>query len=307
MARAGRRLLYAAATSDRLEGLVTRSAFLRRRALAHARRYVAGETLADALTTTRTLVSQGLAVSVDRFGEGLHDREAIGAIVDEYCEMARAIANVDGDLDLEVVPSHLGIDLSVEYFCEQIRQIAAVLPEAARLEISAEESHRTPGIVDAELALAAEGVPVVATLQANLRRTASDARRLVDAQVPIRLVKGAYLEPANVAYPWGRSVDVAFVRLAHQINHDGGRLTLATHDAVIREALLPAVDGVGIEMLLGVHTEDAVDLLARGHHVRIYVPYGSEWFRYWMRRVARAAAPDPVQTCREVTSAATVH
>lgn len=288
MAGFRRRLLYAAATSDRLEALVFRSATLRKRAFVHASAVVAGEEVTDALAVTRTLVDQGFAVSVDHFGENLDAPDKVTAVVDEYVELARAVSDTGGDVYLEVVPSHVGIDVSSDFFCRQVRRIAASLPPDARLEISAEESHRTPRIIDAELQLAAEGVPIVATLQANLRRTAADARRLADCGVPIRLVKGAYLEPPDKAHAWGEETDVAFVRLAHRLHEQGAGLTIATHDPVIREALLPVLDGVGVEMLLGVRSDDATDLLDRGCHVRIYVPYGTQWFRYWMRRVAES-------------------
>jgi proline dehydrogenase len=283
-----RRVLYAAATSDRLDDAVMRSSFLRRQALARAGRYVAGETLSDALVVVRRLVGAGLAVSVDRFGEAEADLPLIASVVDEYRRLARAVEDVEGDVYLEVVPSHVGIDVSVEFFCEQARRIAAVLPDGARLEVSAENSSRTPRIVDAVLRVASTGVPVVATVQANLRRSTGDAQMLVDGGVPIRLVKGAYVEPADVAYAWGEPTDVAFVRLAHEVHQRGGRLAIATHDPVIREALLPALNDVEVEMLLGVRPEDALELVDRGHLVRIYVPYGTDWFRYWMRRVAEA-------------------
>lgn len=291
MAWSGRRLLYAAATSDRLEDLAMRSTFLRRRAFASARTFVAGETLPEALSSVRELLKRGLAVSIDRFGENLSDPDSITAVVDEYRELGRAVADLDGDVYLEVVPSNLGIDLSGDFFCEQARQVANQLPAGARLEISAEESHRTPRIIEAELGLAAAGVPVVATVQANLHRSERDARRLVEADVPIRLVKGAYVEPSDVAHAWGEPVDMAFVRLAHQLSEWGADFTLATHDPVIREALLPALHGVGIEMLLGVRPDDALELVERGVHVRVYVPYGSEWFRYWLRRMAEGIGP----------------
>lgn len=261
---------------------------LRGVARSRARRFVAGEALAEVLATVRQLVGQGFAVSVDRFGESLDEPEAVAAIVDEYLELGRAAAEVDGEVDLEVVPSHLGIDVSVGFFCEQARRVASALTADVRLQVSAEESHRTPRIVEAALQLAGEGIPVVATLQANLRRSRDDGRRLAETGVPIRLVKGAYVEPSEVAYPWGEAVDVAFVRLAHQLAGLDAELTLATHDPVIREALLPALNGVGVEMLLGVRPDDALELVQRGHHVRIYVPYGTRWFRYWMRRVAEA-------------------
>lgn len=288
MGRLDRRLLYAAATSDRLEAFVRRSPPLRKAAYGRAKRVVAGESRSDAVDTVKRLVEQGFAVSVDRFGEGLNDVERIAGVIEEYRVLSRVLSEVEGDVYLEVVPSHLGVDISVEFFCQQLLRVASFLPAGARLEVSAEESHRTPRILEAVLQLAEEGIPMVATLQANLRRSEDDAFRLVDSGVPVRLVKGAYLESSTVAYAWGEQVDVAFVRLAHEIVERGGTLAIATHDPVIREALLLGLDGVGIEMLLGVHPGDALDLVNRGYQVRIYIPYGSDWFRYWMRRVAES-------------------
>jgi proline dehydrogenase len=131
---------------------------------------------------------------------------------------------------------------------------------------------------------------VVATVQANLRRSEVDAERLGGGGVPVRLVKGAYLETPDVAHPWGDSTDLAFIRLARALHAAGVELTIGTHDPVIREALLGSLQGIGIEMLLGVRADDARALVRRGHRVRIYVPFGDGWFRYWTRRLAEAAA-----------------
>jgi proline dehydrogenase len=169
-----------------------------------------------------------------------------------------------------------------------VEQIVEALPAGGRLEISAEETWRTPHIIELTIGLAQAGAPLVATVQANLRRSTSDADQLIEANVPIRLVKGAYLEDADAAHPWGEQTDIAYIALAHHIHAAGGPLALATHDPVIREALLAALPGATIEMLLGVREEDAIKLLGRGHTVRIYAPYGPNWFRYWMRRVAEA-------------------
>jgi proline dehydrogenase len=100
--------------------------------------------------------------------------------------------------------------------------------------VSAEESWRTERILDVVLALAMQGAPVMATLQANLRRSTADARRLADAAVPVRLVKGAYREPPDVAHTWGEPTDVAFLRLAHELHAASIELVVGTHDQVIR-------------------------------------------------------------------------
>lgn len=115
--------------------------------------------------------------------------------------------------------------------------------------------------------LHAEGARVTMTLQANLRRSSEDAARLIDAGLPVLLVKGAHPEAREAAYPWGEETDVAFVALAHQLHAGGVELRIGTHDAVVRESLLAALDGVGVEMLLGIRPDDGRDLLRRGHRV----------------------------------------
>ncbi|WP_157987491.1 proline dehydrogenase family protein [Jiangella endophytica] len=283
-----RRALYALATSTEVESVVRAIPPAQDLAQNAARRYVAGTTLDEALETVRRLIGDGLAVSLDLFGEGAADEEALAATVRGYREAAAALADVDGDVYLEIVPSHLGLDLGLDVCRGHVEQLLEVLPANSRLEISAEESHRTPHIMDLTVALAEAGAPVLATVQANLRRSPGDVDRLLAAEVPVRLVKGAYLESAEVAHAWGEPATVAYVKLAHQVHAGGAAPVLATHDRVLREALLEALPGAGVEMLLGVREDDARELVARGVPVRIYAPYGDSWFRYWMRRVAES-------------------
>nr|WP_281386570.1 proline dehydrogenase family protein [Jiangella mangrovi] len=240
------------------------------------------------MVTVRRLVGDGLAVSLDLFGEGAADEEALAATVDGYREAAAALADVGGDVYLEIVPSHLGLDLGLDVCRRHVEQLVEFLPAGSRLEISAEEAERTPHIMDLTIALAEAGAPVLATVQANLRRSPGDVDRLLAAGVPVRLVKGAYLEAADIAHRWGDETGVAFVRLAHRIHAGGTPPLLATHDRVLLEALLEALPGAGVEMLLGVREDDARELAGRGVPVRVYAPYGDSWFRYWMRRVAEA-------------------
>lgn len=282
-----RRALYALATNDQLESLVRSRPGLERRSYQAAKRYIAGATLDEALATVRRLRDAGYAISLDLFGEGAEDEESVRAVVRGYRDAAAGVAETGADVNLEIVPSHLGIDLGLDVCRRYADEIVELLPPGSRLEVSAEESWRTPAITDLVLGLAGAGAPVIATLQANLRRSSDDAERLLQAGVPVRLVKGAYLEPADIAYPWGERTDLAFVRLAHKL-HAGAGLVLATHDPVLRESLLSTLDGVPVAMLLGVREADAAELVRRGVPVRIYAPYGDQWFRYWSRRVAEA-------------------
>ena len=102
----------------------------------------------------------------------------------------------------------------------------------------------------------------------------------------IRLVKGAYVEAA-AAHRYGEETDLAFLRLARELHAAGADVALATHDPILREALVQ-LEAVSVEMLLGVRNDDIRDLVERGIPVRLYVPYGRDWFRYWMRRIAES-------------------
>lgn len=287
LANLRRRALYAIAVNDRIEKITRARPELEQRAYKMARRYVAGATLDEAMSTVERLHGKGFGVSLDMFGEGTSDEDAIARIVGGYRAAAPRVEQIGADVNLEIVPSNLGLDLGLDVCRRHVDSVVEALPPGARLEVSAEESERTPQIMDLTLALAADGVPVTATLQANLRRSEQDAERLLEAGVPVRLVKGAYLEPPELAYPWGDETDLAFVRLARKLG-EGDQLILATHDPVLREALLGTLEDVSVAMLLGVREDDAASLIARGVPVRIYTPFGDQWFRYWLRRVAEA-------------------
>jgi proline dehydrogenase len=279
---------YRLATSDRFERVVRSVSPAERQAYRAARRYVAGPTLDDAIEVVARLRDLGLGTSLDLFGEGLADASAVRSLVERYRKAAAAVGDLDADIDLEVVPSHLGLDISPEFFRAQLELLIEALPQGARLQVSAEDNWRTQRVLDAAVALGAVKAPVVVTLQANLKRSRDDAERLIETGIPVRLVKGAYLEDHSVAHPWGEETDIAFVQLAHRLHGGGVPLSIGTHDPVIREALLAALPGIGVEMLLGVRTADARLLVDRGYAVRIYVPYGEDWFRYWMRRWAES-------------------
>jgi proline dehydrogenase len=287
MATLRRRLLFQLVTNQRLEQQVRRSPTLQRRAYAAARRYVAGETIQDMLQVVAGLRDQGIAASVDFFGELVADPATAERATADYVQLATTLAQVE-DVWLAIDLSHIGLDVSVDACRRHLAAIVEALPAGRRIQVGAEDTSRTDPILEIVTALAAEGAPLMATVQANLRRSPHDVARLAAAGVPVRLCKGAYVEPAGLAYPWGEATDVAFLRLAHRLREAGAAFSLATHDLVLREALLLALGPSPVEMLLGVRRQDADDLVRRGVQVRCYVPYGPDWFRYWMRRLAES-------------------
>jgi proline dehydrogenase len=172
---------------------------------------------------------------------------------------------------------------------ERLAAIANALPPGRRVQVGAEEAALADAIHGCVAAVAARGLAdrLGATVQANLVRSPADADALADTGVHVRLVKGAYLEKTG-AHPFGEPTDVAFLRLGTRLAERGAAWSLATHDGRLREALLLAHGSVPVEQLLGVRAEALDELHDRRVPTRVYVPYGPDWFRYWMRRLAES-------------------
>jgi proline dehydrogenase len=279
-----RQVAFRLAMSERFESLVGAAPGGRARAYARARRYVAGETLDEALDVARDLLLQGLGVSLDAFGELVADPAAATDAALSYAALIDGAAALDGDVWVSVDLSHIGLDVSAAFCATQLQRITERLPPGMRLQVGAEDAGRCDAILDLVEAAAARGDALTCTLQANLRRSMDDTARIASFGIPVRLVKGAFVEPAAVAYPYGPETDTSFVLLARRLGELGSEVLLATHDPVLRTALQPAP----VEMLLGVHPATAASVARGGAKVRIYAPYGAMWFRYYMRRVAEA-------------------
>lgn len=280
-----RPVLFKLATSERFETTVRAAPGGERVAYHLASRYVAGDTAEDALEVARRLAAGGVLSSIDYFGENVTDPHEADRVADAYVALA---ARIDAGTYLSIDLSHIAIDEPGDGARRRLDRIAAALPTGSRIQVGAEQVARTDRILDSVLAVARGGGPVAATVQANLRRSPADAQRLIEAGVPIRLVKGAYVETPSLAHAWGDATDIAFIELAYTLQRAGATVSLGTHDPVIREALVPAMPGAVIEMLLGVRSEDHRTLAARGIPIRVYVPYGDRWFRYAMRRAAES-------------------
>ena len=284
-----RRLLFAVATSERLERAVKRVPGGEAAAWRAASRYFAGRSTGDAVATAVLLLEKGHGVSVDLFGERVRDPAAADRVLEDYLALADALPPPPADVWLSVDLSHLALGADASAAAERLAAIARALPAGRRVQVGAEEAAQADAVLACVLAVAARGLAdrLGATLQANLLRSAGDAEALVDAGVHVRLVKGAYVERVG-AHPYGERTDVAFLRLGFRLAQRGAAWSMATHDGRVREALLLAHGPLPVEQLLGVRPESLDELRARGVPTRVYLPYGADWFRYWLRRLAES-------------------
>jgi proline dehydrogenase len=287
--RADRAVLFRLATSERLERAVKALPGGEALAWRAASRYVAGRSRQEAFRTGADLISRGHGVSVDLFGERVHDASRAAQVMDEYLALAGALADQPADVWLSVDLSHLALDVDPGGAARALAAVAAALPQGRRVQVGAEDAARTDAVLGCVLDAACRGLAdrIGATVQANLLRSPDDADTLAEAGVHIRLVKGAYVEPAG-AHPHGEATDVAYLQLAHRLAATGAIWSMGTHDGRLREAVHLALGAVPVEQLLGVRVE-VLDLLhQRGIATRVYVPYGPDWFRYWVRRLAES-------------------
>jgi proline dehydrogenase len=280
--RLRRRALFTLATSPALERAVRAIPGAEARAWRSARRYVAGRNVGDAVAVVHRLAAVGLRASVDLFGERTSAAGAAEVVSGYRALCERLAAETDAGAWLSLDLSHIALDAG------RLEEIAAAIPAGRRLQVGAEEAAVTDRVLDLVIGAVRAGHPMEATLQANLRRSPADADRLAAAGVPVRLVKGAYVESPADALPWGEPTDAAYAGLARRLAAAGVDLALATHDRALRDRVLAEVPTARCELLLGVRPSDAVALAAAGRDVRIYVPYGDAWLRYFMRRRAEA-------------------
>jgi proline dehydrogenase len=288
VASPSRRILLALATSSRFERAVrgvpggSRAAW---RLVAGG--YVAGATTEDALARAAELARVNIAASLDLFGERVEDPIQADAVAEAYARLADRVAEAPPGTWLSVDLSHLGLTADARAARRRLASIAERLPAGARLQVGAEEAALTDAVLGAVHSMP-EPRRLTATIQANLRRSPEDLPPLAAAGIGVRLVKGAYLEAAQVALPHGEPTDLAYLRLAEQLAELEADVQLATHHGLLREACRRVLPRATVEMLLGVHAADARALAAAGVPVRLYVPFGPDWFRYGMRRLAEA-------------------
>jgi proline dehydrogenase len=259
-----------------------------------ALRFVAGDGLSDALRVARTLNEAGLRVTLDFLGESVTDREEARRAAQAYRESLDAIDRSEAESTISLKLTQLGLDID-EGFCEE--QLRMIVRRAEQLEsfvrIDMESSAYTERTLGIFRRVFADHANVGVVIQSYLMRSDDDVRELVALGAPVRLCKGAYKEPPSVAYQERREVDASFVRLMRLLLDGGVPTAIATHDDRMIEATLEHVSRNGIredafefQMLYGVRRDYQRQLVGDGYSMRVYVPYGSQWYSYLMRRMA---------------------
>lgn len=276
--------------------------FLRRNALARkfASRFVAGETVETAVDAARELNRRQISATLDLLGESISQESEAAQARDTYLQMLDRIAETGVDSNVSVKLTQMGFDIS-ETAC--LANMTAILQRAkargsfVRLDMeSSAYTQRTLDFFFQQL-YPAYGPHVGVVIQSCLRRSPADVERLIQERVRVRLCKGAYLEPADVAFPDKGDVDRTYVELMEQLLLRGNYPGLATHDAtIIGHARRFSVErGIAPErfefqMLYGVRRDLQDELRAAGFRVRVYVPFGTQWYPYLMRRLAERPA-----------------
>lgn len=263
-----------------------------------ARRFVAGETMGEFLGVAREVNARGFAVAAGILGEGVRDRnEAIGA-ADQYRELLRIFAAEHLDANVAFKLTHLGLDIDPELAYENAARIAQTALDAgntARLDM--EQSRYVDATLGIWRRLRERFANVGFVLQSYLLRSLDDLRAAKPLAPSVRIVKGAYLEPPEIAYEEKREVDENYLRLVFESLDGPGFTAIATHDPRIIERVETFVREKAIarsrfefQMLYGIAGPLARALVERGYRVRLAVPYGSYWFPYLMRRLAERPA-----------------
>jgi proline dehydrogenase len=257
-------------------------------------RYIAGEELDDALRVVLQLNGQGKLATIDVLGEEIAEPEEAREIAAAYREAFEAIERGKLDSNVSIKPTALGLKLGYDHFRENLTEVvehAALRGNFVRIDM--EDSSTTDDTLRLYRELRASGHDNVGVvLQARLKRTLADIRELAELTPNVRLCKGIYLEPPELAYRDFDSIRASFVQALEALLDAGCYVGIATHDEWLVEQgqRLVAARGLGREdyefqMLLGVRSALGDDLVRGGHRLRIYTPFGRHWYAYSLRRL----------------------
>ena len=294
---ASKAFFQALSHSQNLKRLASRYGMRGRRSF--ARRFIAGETVEEAIDTSRRVQAEGLHITLDYLGESVRTVEEADAATRAYVRLLDVIVAAGIERNISLKLTQLGASIDRATCVDNLRRI---LEPAARhgffVRIDMENSPWTQMTLDIfETLWQQEYRNVGVALQSALHRTERDVQRMNELGARVRLVKGAYKEPETVAYQRKADVDAAFLRLARVLLDGGTYPAIATHDPAMIEGMRAYAASRGIakdrfefQMLYGIRRDLQSELSSEGYPVRLYIPFGREWFPYFMRRLGERPA-----------------
>jgi len=258
-----------------------------------ARRYVAGPALADAVAAVKRLNGEGAMATVDVLGEEVSERSLAARAADDYLEVLRAIAAEKLDANVSIKPTMFGLKIDEAFCLQQIeRLVAAAHAQGTFVRIDMEDRTTTDATLRMYRDLQARYGNVGVVLQAYMRRTLRDVEELPSNGANVRICKGIYVEPREVAWKGFETVRANYVAALDKLLARGVYVGIATHDEYLVEAAAALLDRHQVsreryefQMLLGVEDELRRILIAAGHRLRVYVPFGGDWYLYSLRRL----------------------
>jgi proline dehydrogenase len=258
-----------------------------------ARRYVAGPSLADAVATVRRLNGEGAMATVDVLGEEVSERARAERAVDDYLGVLAAIAADKLDANVSIKPTMFGLKIDEGFCRDRIeRLVVAAHAQGTFVRIDMEDRTTTDATLRIYRHLHERYGNVGVVLQAYMRRTLRDVEELPSSGANVRLCKGIYVEPREVAWKGFETVRAAFVAALDKLLGSGVYVGIATHDEYLVSAAVALLDRHRVpreryefQMLLGVEDELRRILVASGHRLRVYVPFGEDWYLYSLRRL----------------------
>jgi proline dehydrogenase len=257
-----------------------------------AGRYIAGESLEDAIRCVRQLNSEGVCATMDVLGEDITTRAEALAARDQSITVLHTIAKEHLDSNLSIKLTSLGLKIDKQFCMENVREVLTVAAGYKNfVRVDMEDSGCTTDTIDVFRTVHREYSNVGIVVQAYLFRTEADVRALLREGAGFRLCKGIYKEPAGIAFQQRGEVQGNYMKLLEQMFAANSHVGIATHDSVLVDGALALIARLGLrkdqyefQMLLGVRPELRKRLVRDGHKVRLYVPYGEHWYGYSTRR-----------------------
>ncbi len=259
-----------------------------------AKRYIAGTTLADGIRTVRELNANGMMSTIDLLGEDVKDASEANQVKNNISPILRAIKENGLNSNMSVKPTQLGLKIDKELCFRNVKEIVA---EAARLgnfvRIDMEDATTTDDTLELYRRLRKEGFTNIGVvIQAYMRRSESDVKALVKEGVNFRLCKGIYNEVPSIAYKGRQEIRDNYMKLLQIIFDGGSYVGIATHDDFLLDGAVRMIEKFGLkkdqyefQMLLGVREGRRDQIVKTGHRLRVYVPYGEQWYAYSTRRL----------------------